>query len=1244
MHLRPALLLLVTLGLPRSLPASIDPAPDASIQETGCFMTYVADEDPTPRAIPLETTEVVLDVKPGLLEAEVIQTFVNRTGTALEATYQYPLPDGATLTDFELRFDDHILRSRVKAKQAARASYEEARDEGRKAALLERSDPSLFQTSVANFMPGETVRAVIRFIQPTTFSVGAAEVRFPMVSGVKYLPATAPVASPEPVSANPARLPAFGPKHYYAFDIEVAGFPPSTVTSPSHAITVENTADGRVRIALAEDVTIPDRDFRLRIEPLDTGDPLPALALQHGGDGEYGLLTLFPPVSRPVGNAASRPRDIMFLLDRSGSMNGARFSSAKLGLDGCLQTLLPGDRFQIATFESSYQFATPDWQSANDAALADARRYVQNLPTGGGTEMQPALAACLARFQRHPERDQFLIFLTDGDVGNEESLFKLVRQKIGDVRLFAFGIGEAPNARLINRMAELGGGQARFISNDNDVARELEDLFATLDAPLLSDLHVELFDIVGDPIPVRSYPDHWGHLFLGRPLQMVFRCESGRLPTRATIDGFEDNQPVRHEFALNGGLLRGAGITRFFGGRVYAELEDRRSQIDFASDRATVEKEMLETALQYQLVTEFTSRVAVAENRSRDPDAPLATTVVGQAMPGNLGGTITGSDVIVLSPFEVSAEESSAGYTAATTLAGSRMRTELSDVGNAISVITSQFMRDVTATEVEDLLTYDATVPRTEDLLNAGATKPATIDGLPITTVLDLATVQRFSFPEGDLIGADIALLGTRPHDVRELLLRVDDDGLAAGTLTWGGSWGGGNEDLSAKTVLNALNDGQQNRRSGYLAVADAGGSLRWALDAQANHFSGYGETWMTRASSTFEPNDVLTLQLATAWHTLHRNDPGQFSLDNPAATYDGLGSRQLDLLTAETTRLKDGVVQAVAYGHYSNTHWSHHMLLTGEWHHQEADWTEPATIGDLRSQRDNRALAAQYSARAHRLGLFVDARHEITHAHESDSTTPAWQSHTSSLGLRWSRNPHLKLFAQVSEATGRAWVTSGRYRPTEEGWQRIAQPLEHRRELHTGLQLRLFDGRLETNAELFQLRITNLAYRDWTWEQQHPSTDTLTTMGDLRRAISYAVWPKAEVAGFRGALDWIPIPPLTLKATWNVTWTNDGPYGGGDYGWSMLARYDFSAGWLRGIQVGGVLRNQDALQFNDGYRLGRGTKVDLFLVRRWENPANGKAIELRLNLKDLTDQGGAPTRFAVDRGRRVQFSLSQEF
>ncbi len=1221
------------------------PAPPIDPSPSGCFMVYIAADDPAPQVIPLESTEVVLDVKPGLLEAEVIQTFVNHTGTALEAIYQYPLPDGATLTDFELRYDDRVLRSEVREKQAARAVYERARDDGRKAALLERADPSLFRTSVANFMPGETVRAVIRFIQPTTFGAGAAEVRFPMVSGVKYTPPDAASASPGEVSIDPVRLPSFGPKHYYAFDIEVAGFPPATVTSPSHAISVEPASDGRVRVALAEDVTVPDRDFRLRIEPFDTRNPRPALALQHGIDGDYGLLTLFPPMSRAVSERAARPRDIMFLLDRSGSMAGTRFASAKLGLDACLQTLLPGDRFQIAVFESAFEFAAPDWQAVDLGTIDAARRYVRDLQTGGGTEMQPALAACLDRFQPDPARDQFLIFLTDGDVGVEQSLFALIREKIGDVRLFTFGIGQAPNVRLINRMAELGRGQARFIADDREVARELEDLFATLDAPLLRELEVDLLDATGAPIPVRAFPDRWGHLFRGRPLQVTFRSDAGARPTRAVITGFEDDRPVRHDFALDASPLRGHGIARYFGGKEYQRLEDQRDQLTLASERAPLEADMLATALKYQLVTEFTSRVAVSDRRSRDPSAPLTTEHVGQALPADLAGAgyLPDEDVIVLSAFEVSAEEGATGYLCGTTLAGSRLNTNLRDIGSAVTVITAQFLHDVAATTPEKLLDYATPDSASENFLNVGATHRAMVDGLDIKSLLDLATVQSLVLPEAGLDGSHLTQPDATTQSVRELVLRADDQGRAAATLTWGGPVSGASRELSLLSVLSGLDDGSA-RQHAYVAAAGDHGDLRWDARAQASHFGGYGDAHLVGASATYAPHPAFSLQLKAAQHALRRDDPSQFTRANPHASYNGLGASRLDLLTAETRRLDDTIGQFGATGQLERGDWNHRLMLSGEWHRQQADWLAPAVVTNVADRRETRSWETTYGLTWAPLNLSLESRFAVRQVEEPALATPRWHGHESAFGLTWTPRPTLTFYAKVAETTGRAWITSGRYAPTAAGWRRAAPPRERRREWQAGVNLNLLDGRLRATTGLFHLRINDLAYRDWAWEQQHPGVDTLTPAGDLRRAISYAVWPEAVLAGIQGSLVWNPVRSLTVQATWNATWTNDGPYAGGDHAWSVATFYTFAGGRLEGFELGGALRARDDLYFNDGYRLRGGAQADLFVARRWINATAGKATELRLNLSDLADRGGAATRFSSDEGRCLRLTLSHEF
>lgn len=673
-----------------------------------CGLCYAVDEDNQAFAIPLETTEVVLNVKPGLLEAEVIQTFSNRTSTALEATYLYPLPDGATLTHFELRYENRVIQSVVREKQQAQAVYDTAKAEGRKTALLHQQDPSLFSTAVANFMPGETVQTVIRFIQPLTFSGGVVEVRFPMVAGDKYFLPKVPSESVSTLELNPLRRfgNAVASQHSYAFDIEVAGFPASTILCPSHRVDIEDGGDdGRIRIALTDAITVPDRDFLLRIEPKLIGMVQPVLATQRTEVGDYGLLTIFPPFARQISERPARPRDILFLLDRSGSMKGQRFTSAKLGLETCLRTLLPDDRFQIVVFDSDWAFYRPDWQLATERAVDAGCRYVRGLETDGDTNMQPALAASLDRFVPD-DREQLLIFLTDGDVGDEDRLLDLIETKIGRVRLFTFGIGSAPNAYLINRMAELGRGQARFIADDQDIARELTDLFTTLDAPVLTDLEVTLLDAAGAPLGYQAFPEKWADVFVGRPLQMVYHATQGT-PVSVVIAGREDTRTVHHVLNLRPEPLRGDGIEKQFGRQAYDALAVMMRRAKTEEERSLIRQELLATALQYQLVTDLTSRVAVEERIARAEEAALVSKSVGQFSPADqVGGSSgTADSPLMMEVYTVNAS-GDVGYLSQGSFLGSRMSTNLRDLATPSTVFTVEFLRDVAVNDTDALATY----------------------------------------------------------------------------------------------------------------------------------------------------------------------------------------------------------------------------------------------------------------------------------------------------------------------------------------------------------------------------------------------------------------------------------------------------------------------------------------------------------------------------------------------------------
>ena len=699
-------LLCAALALLASPTAAAEP-------QSECGLCFADVADGSRVVLPLESTEVVLDVQPGLMEAAVTQTFTNRTDTALEATYLYPLPPDATVTEFELRFRDRVVRSVVREKQQARVEYAAAKAEGKKAALLEQRDPSLFSTAVANFLPGETVKVVVRFIQPVALTAAGAEIRFPMTTGVKYFPADATPGKPGNAAPTPPKVDAaaVAVHHYYAYDIEVRGFPAGTITSPSHAVKVEELPGDRRLVGLAEEITIPDRDFVLRIEVAATEQPASTVVTQQAGDGCYGMLTVFPPEVRRS-SVGQTPRDIVFLLDRSGSMEGSRLASAKLGVQGCLAMLELQDRFQIIAFDSTQTSYRTDWTAATGAEIEKAIAYVAKTTSGSGTEMQPALRLALASCDNSSKtRQPIVILLTDGDVGNEGELFKLLDTRSEGVRLFTFGIGAVPNAGLLRKMAELGHGQARFIDDDESVARELTDLFLTLAAPVLTDLRLTLVDASGSVVPATIFPQQLNDVFVGRPIQAAFGA-SGSTPSAVVLEARDGGRPVRMELPLQGALARGDGVAKNFGRMLFADLETRQRLPGVTPEQSTeLQRTKLETALKFQLVTELTSRVAIDTEVARRPQTPIDTLRVPQYNAADQANApaapASEEEILVLSPFEVSATENT-GYAAATTLAGNRLNTELRDIGSAVTVVTAEFLKDIGATDNRTLLQYTA--------------------------------------------------------------------------------------------------------------------------------------------------------------------------------------------------------------------------------------------------------------------------------------------------------------------------------------------------------------------------------------------------------------------------------------------------------------------------------------------------------------------------------------------------------
>ncbi len=606
-----ALAATLTFSLGSPARAGREPAPPPQV--AGALEARAADGSGAVLFLPLQRTDVRLRMKGGVIESTVTQAFRNVTGDALEAVYLFPLPPDAAVTDMRFRVGERLVHSEVMARADAQEVYAEAREEGKRTALLEQERPNMFTTSVANILPGETVEVSFTAVGAAAFERGKYTVAFPMVVGPRYTEAGTP--DPQRITA-PLLGPGVDPGHRLSFNMRVAGVPVAAIASPTHPLLWRESAAaaGQFDVCLREGEVLPNADLVIEIR-VDEADRPRATMLAEGG---HGLLTVYPPRLEAV---APQRRDVVFVIDTSGSMGGAPLREAKAGLAECLRQLRPGDAFNVVRYSSGFSAWSPRLRGFSDEALADAEAFVVSLTAGGGTRLQPALASAMASAWR-PGAVPFIVLLTDGAVGHTAGLVRLLDDQLGRCRVFPVGIGSAPNAFLVRELAAAGRGDARFVHAGRQIQGEMTALFASIDAPVLTDVELRWRGEDGAALDVRHYPDPVPDLFGDRPLQVVAKLPDGCERGSVEISGRLGDRRVRFEraFATEAVPRRGA-MAALFGRAQIDQLMRRR--VLAPGERAELEDAITALGLEYQLVTEFTARVAVDQAGARAGGAPL---------------------------------------------------------------------------------------------------------------------------------------------------------------------------------------------------------------------------------------------------------------------------------------------------------------------------------------------------------------------------------------------------------------------------------------------------------------------------------------------------------------------------------------------------------------------------------------------------------------------------------------------
>jgi len=601
---------------------------------------------------PTVETEVAIQVTGIVARTRVSQVFHNPGKEFVEGVYVFPLPELAAVDHLWLRIGERVIEGQIEEKGAARQTYETAKREGRKAALIEQQRPNLFTNSVAHIGPGEQVRITIEYQQTLAYSNGEYRLRFPLAITPRYIPAAREALPDEPKASEAIaakavedaeaalQQPAYqqaGGGYSNPVDIAVvidAGVALANVESSYHEAWIEKQAGHRVAVFFTREQEEADRDFELVWKVRPASAPQAALFTQTIAGGDYALLMVVPPQSDAAEAKAfqRQPREVILIADTSGSMEGTSMEQARQALVYALGTLTERDRFNVAEFNSVTRHLFDDALPATRENLLRAKEWVAKLKAGGGTEMAPALTFAL-NGRETPGFLRQVIFMTDGGVGDEESLFKLIAARLGASRLFTVGIGSAPNSHFMTRAAQFGRGTFTYIARVEEVEEKMTRLFAKIEAPVLQDVSVRF----ADGTPVDIFPARVPDLYLGEPV--IISAAAAKFTKTVIVSGTRGNQPW--SVALTPSPASdAAGVGALWARAKIASLMDELTR-GAAIER--IRPQVVQVALEHHLVSTYTSLVAVDVEATGDP-ALMKTALVKASLPNGWAGGIPQTD------------------------------------------------------------------------------------------------------------------------------------------------------------------------------------------------------------------------------------------------------------------------------------------------------------------------------------------------------------------------------------------------------------------------------------------------------------------------------------------------------------------------------------------------------------------------------------------------------------------------
>lgn len=583
---------------------------------------HVISDDPELDQLPLKDTRADVNIAGVIADVTVTQTYKNEGKRPLEAIYVFPASTKASVYGMKMTIGERTIVAKVREREQARQEYEEAKQAGKSASLLEQQRPNVFQMNVANILPGDVITVELRYTELLTPTEGVYEFVYPTVVGPRYSEQpeeTAPAS--EKWIQNPYLHEGESPPYTFDITVDISGsIPIQEIACSSHHIDTHFESPLLAKVHLGKDETFGgNKDFVLKYR-LTGGNIESGLLLYEGGEENFFLLMVQPPERVKPENIP--PREYIFIVDVSGSMHGFPLDISKTLLRHLIGNLRPTDMFNVLLFAGGSSILSEKSLPATSDNIKQAVRVIDNQSGGGGTQILPAMERAL----KLPTPENFsrtFIIVTDGYVSVEKETFDLIREMIGSANVFSFGIGSSVNRFLIEGMARVGMGEPFVITQPDEAASQAERFRTYIQTPVLTRATIDFGTFEVYDVEPPGIPD----VFAERPVIVFGKWRDAPKGT-IRLEGFSGTSRYTMDIDVRKAVPDDVNkaLTYLWARHRIALLSDY-NKLAPNDDRI---EEVTRLGLKYNLLTQYTSFVAV-DSLVRNKDGE--STTIKQPLP-----------------------------------------------------------------------------------------------------------------------------------------------------------------------------------------------------------------------------------------------------------------------------------------------------------------------------------------------------------------------------------------------------------------------------------------------------------------------------------------------------------------------------------------------------------------------------------------------------------------------------------